>query len=284
MTDTKTATKSKQKITTSPEKKKRGNPDYLPFIEAREYIRTEMIESKGNFDIWWDRTKPKTIPRFPHRAYERTGWVSWNDFLGNNNVFVKKKVAKWRRWDDALLWVHTLRIQTHTEWMDFAKTDNMPSDIPHRPDLAYPKWTSWNHWLGNKPSERAKAAIENQGIFYIICEQGMPSNVLTYGVEPGGLHTLRQRWDRDPYTIIKFFKHQRDKLDDIQRIINGLTTEYHGHVKQRITPNIWEVLWRMQMLLESVLDSEIRSTTSPIVKSPLAGNQLLIDDDLMPVD
>lgn len=233
-------------------KKTRGNPDLLPFEEAREYIRTEMIESRRNFETWWQRTQPKTIPRFPYRAYEKKGWISWNDFLGVNNQFVGKKIAKWRQFDDAVKWAHSLRIETQVQWSEFAKSADKPEDIPQRPDIVYQKWVSWNHWLGNKPSERIKVAEENQGIFYVIQEEGVPTNVLTFGVEPGGLHAMKARWDRSPYRIIKFFKNSRDKTEQISKIINTLTSEYMGSTKQRVAPNVWEVIWYLQLEMEII--------------------------------
>ena len=241
--------------------KGRSNPDQLPFAEAREYIRSEMIESRSNFEKWWQRNQPKTISRFPYRAYEKKGWISWNDFLGVDNKFVGKKIAKWRHFDDAVKWVHMLRVETQADWNRFAKTVDKPQDIPHRPDLVYAKWVSWNHWLGNKPSERIKVAEENHGIFYIILELGFPENVLTYGVEQGGLTSLKNRWEREQYKIIKFFKYRKDKGDEIMKIVNSLTTEYQGHPKQRITPNIWEVIWYIQMHLDIISNLSVDQPT-----------------------
>jgi hypothetical protein len=255
-------------------KRGRSNPDLLPFEEAREYIRSEMIESRSNFETWWQRNQPKTIPRFPYRAYEKKGWVSWNDFLGVNNEFVGKKVAKWRHFEDAVKWVHALRLETQADWTRFAKTVDKPEDIPHRPDLVYAKWTSWNHWLGNKPSERIKIAEENQGVFYIIHEEGFPSNVLTYGVEPGGLTALKSRWERSPYEIVKFFKNKREKTEEVSKVINALTTEYQGYAKQRITPNIWEVIWYIQMQLEIISNLSVDQPTKNTLNGLMPIQQL----------
>ena len=55
------------------EKKKRGRPkneNYLPWDEARAFIRDELLPSRGKFFEWWDRNKPKAIPRFPYRVYK----------------------------------------------------------------------------------------------------------------------------------------------------------------------------------------------------------------------
>ena len=51
------------------EKKRRGRPrneNYLSFEEARDHVRNELIPSRGKFFEWWDRNKPKSIPRFPY--------------------------------------------------------------------------------------------------------------------------------------------------------------------------------------------------------------------------
>lgn len=266
MTDsTTTPTKPKKKSLSSRAKKRkpgRSNPNLLPFEEARAYIQTEMIESVGGFEKWWQRNQPKSIPRFPYRVYEKKGWVSWNDFLGSSNVFVGKKIAKWRHFEEAVVWAHTLKLETQAQWGEFAKSDKKPVDIPQRPDLVYSKWVSWNYWLGNKPSERVQVAEENHGIFYVIHEHGVPGNVLTFGVELGGLHAMKQRWDRSNYDIVKFFKNSRSKTERITEIINSLTSEYMGSSKQRIAQNVWEVIWYIQMELEIITNLSVTGPAS----------------------
>jgi len=192
------------------EKKRRGRPrneNYLSFDEAREFVRSELLPSRGKFFEWWDRNKPKAIPRFPYRVYPE--WISWNDFLGTNNKFNDKIGTKWRSIEEACVWVHTLKVSSFNEWMEYCRTHELPEDIPARPDLVYDGWRSWNHWLGNRPVEAIEAKMDPQKIqvFYIIHEPGTPANVFTFGVEPMGITALKQRHEQDPFTVIRLFWH-----------------------------------------------------------------------------
>ncbi|TFG96310.1 hypothetical protein E4H12_11380, partial [Candidatus Thorarchaeota archaeon] len=182
-------------------KKKRGRPkneNYLPWGEAREFMRGEMIPSRGKFFEWWSRNKPKAIPRFPYRVYKE--WVSWNDFLGTDNKFNEKVGRSWRQLDEASMWVHKLKLGSQAQWMDWCKeVGNLPVDIPARPDLVYDKWRSWKHWLGSKTVEavEAKQQAQRHAVYYIVHESDVPINVFTYGTDNGGLSALKERWERE---------------------------------------------------------------------------------------
>ena len=236
-------------------KKRRGRPrneNYLSFDEAREFVRSELLPSRGKFFEWWDRNKPKAIPRFPYRVYPE--WISWNDFLGTSNKFNDKIGTKWRSIEEACVWVHTLKVSSYNEWMEYCRTHELPEDIPARPDLVYNGWRSWNHWLGNRPVEATEAKMDAQKIqvFYIIHEPGTPENVFTFGVESMGITALKQRHEHDPFTVIRLFWHDPLRYAVVKQIIDMNSTPYLGSDKQRIVPNVWEIIWHIQMQLEMI--------------------------------
>lgn len=243
----------------SPVKRSRGRPrneNYLSWEDAREHIRAELIPSRGKFFEWWDRNKPKSIPRFPYRVYVDE-WTNWNDFLGTNNKFNEKMGTKWRPYDEAVLWVHQQKIPSYSGWMEFCQGEgNLPADIPARPDLVYRKWISWNHWLGNRPVEaiqaKQQAAVQRVGIYYIIHERDVPNNVLTYGVEQMGMSALKEWWEREKFDVIKLFWYDHDKQETISTIVNYFSTPYLGNDRQRITPNIWDIIYHMEGTLDVV--------------------------------
>lgn len=234
---------------------KRGrkpNKNYLPYEEARRLAQDEMIPSRGKYLEWWEANKPKALPRFPYRVYKE--WTSWNDFLGTNNEFMK--VAKrWRSIDEAIVWVHAQKFETHKQWMDFCREqrDKLPDDIPPRPDLVYEKWRSWNHWLGNKPKQAVEARQEAQKIkiFYIVRYPSVPGNVYVFGIEEGGLSALKERWEREKFGIIKMYWYDQSKAVVIKNIIDTLSTSYQGDEHQRVVPNIFEIIWYVDMHLDT---------------------------------
>lgn len=232
------------------------NPNYLPWNEAREFVQSEMIPSRGKFKEWHARNKPKTIPPFPYRVYKE--WISWNDFLGNENKFNEKIGTKWKPLLDATVEVHKLGFNTQTQWMEFARTDQLPADIPARPDLVYDNWRSWNHWLGNKPTQaiEIKQEAQRSHVYFIIRDHNVPLNVLTFGIE-SSLASMKQRWEREKFEIVKMFWYQPDKVEIVKKIVEALSTPYQGNDRERIVPNVWEVCYYLAMHLDTVTAKDV---------------------------
>lgn len=246
----------------TPKVKKRGRPkndNYLPWEDARELVRNEMIPSRGKYHSWWDANKPKAIPRFPYRVYTEE-WTSWNDFLGTNNKFNEKIGTKWKPLLEATLFVHSLKLKTAEEWMTWCKGEgNLPVDIPARPDLVYEDWRTWNHWLGNKPAEVVQVRQEAQKVqvLSITHEEGSPQNVLLFTVEPS-LGAVKERWQRSngSLSIVKLFWFEQEKAPVIKEITEALSSSYQGFERERIVPNVWEIVYHLQMHLNQVTRAE----------------------------
>lgn len=223
---------------------------FLPWEEAKAFVRDERIPSRGKYDDWWKKHTPAVIPRYPYRVYKE--WTTWNDFLGNENAFNSKSMVKWRLLREAIHHVHTLKIPSYNAWMDYVKTNQLPPDIPNRPDLVYKDWRSWNHWLGNKVISvvEAKQEAQHTTLFFIIQEDDVPGNVFTFGMEPGGMSAMKERWDRRPFKLFKMFWHNPEKQQQIDDVINGMSTPYLGDNRQRIVPNAWDLSWRLGLLMD----------------------------------
>lgn len=237
-------------------KKKQGrkrNEHYLSWEEARAFVRSELIPSRNKYLEWHDRNKPKVVPRYPYRVYVDE-WTSWNDFLGNDNKFNEKIGTKWRTLTEATRWVHTLKLQSFKEWLDYCRENTLPEDIPARPELIYKDWKSWNHWLGNKPVEaiQAKQEIQKTQVYYVIHEQDVPQNVLTFGIDPFGVSGLKQRWEREQFDVVKMFWFDPARSNKIMQIVESLSTPFRDMDRQRIVPNIYEILWLLSLELEEV--------------------------------
>lgn len=237
-------------------RKKIGRPrneNFLGWEEAREFIRGELIPSRGKFQEWWDRNKPKTIPRYPYRVYN--DWTTWNDFLGNNNAFNDKIGTKWIPMEDAIPTIHALRIKTYGDWMTFVKQPgNLPPNIPARPDLVYDGWRSWNYWLGNRVVDvvQAKQEAAKSQVYYIIHHLDVPTNVLTFGVEPAGVSALKERWTHEQFDVIRMFWYDPEKSGLLKQIVDATTTPYLGNDHQRIAPTAWETIYHLSLHLDQV--------------------------------
>ena len=62
----------------------------------------------------------------------------------------KKTPYKWRPFDEARAFVHSLGLNNIAEWNQWRKTDARSNDIPSSPDRVYKVkgWISWGDWLG----------------------------------------------------------------------------------------------------------------------------------------
>lgn len=240
--------------TEKPQKKNRGRPknkDYLPWADARELVRGERLPSRGKYFDWWDQNKPKTVPRYPYRVY-REEWTSWNDFLGTDNEFRAVKKT-FRPYNEALVYVHGLALESHEAWIKHCKEKGLPEDIPTHPELIYKEWTSWKHWLGNRAVEKLEAAREahTAAIYYIIQHPAYPPNVFTFGIEMGGISGLKAKWQRSEqkFSVLKIFRYKREVAPTIQQIVTGFSYPYYDDDRTRIVPNIWEIVTRLQALM-----------------------------------
>lgn len=177
------------------------------FIEARELIRAEGISSRREYYKWHDMNKPARIPRRPDRAYKKE-WVSWNDFLGNNNPYpcVRKS---FRPYKESRQFAHSLKLQNKAAWIAYAKTEKKPKDIPSRPDVYYQKsgeWFTWKDFLGYDVTDRIKALQEAPNVFFILRYPGLPSNVYKFGVTNGGVSEIKDKQRTQGFQIIKMYK------------------------------------------------------------------------------
>jgi len=228
----------------------------LPFEEVREFIREECIGSRAQYIEWHKANKPKQIPRYPNRAYEDE-WTDWNDFLGNNNEFDNTKKT-WRPLAEAIAYVHTLNLAGEKEWLKYVREnrEDIPEDIPNRPDIVYDDWRSWMHWLGNRVQEKVEAQQQVQKsstIFYIIQEREYAhrTNVFSFGIEKGGVSGMRDDWEMSKnFTIVRMFEYNESEMENVQKLIDRMTTGYYGANTIRICPNIHDLIWEISNHLE----------------------------------
>ena len=226
----------------------------LPYDEAVAFVHDQCIGSRKQYIDWHDSNKPKKLPKYPNRVYKE--WVSWNEWLGTDNTFDNKR-RYYRPLAEAIVWVHKLGLSSQQGWFEFAKgRDNVPEDIPTRPDLVYDDWMSWSHWLGNKPKqiEAQRKVVEESIIFYIIQEQEYAdrNTVFTFGVEKGGRSGLKARWDMKKFRVMRMYRYEEQLMDRAWQIIQHYSTKFYGAEDVRIVTNINQLLWDLETLLEVV--------------------------------
>jgi hypothetical protein len=118
---------------------------FRDFESAREFVRSLGLRSNNEWRMYWkSHNKPDYIPAAPERTYKKE-WNGWGDFLGTDNVYEKK----WRSFEDARKFAHTLEFNTIREWTKFTQSNRRPDDIPVHPERSYKKeWKGYGDWLG----------------------------------------------------------------------------------------------------------------------------------------
>ena len=235
--------RKKKKTDDTPRKVGRPRVNY-EFHEARELVRRENISSVRQYHKWWAYNTPAKIPKRPDRAY-KSDWQGWNDFLGSHNPFpcVKKKV---RSFTEARSYVHQLGLKTKTAWIEYAKTNKKPEDIPSRPDLMYrEEWFTWNDWLGADIASVKRNIETADAIFFIIQRQGRPRNVYQMGITLEGKQAIIDASIREEFRVVGTFYSDMDFT--WQHIADDVGKQYwdSGRQDEYVIPNISEFIFQI---------------------------------------
>jgi hypothetical protein len=120
---------------------------FRPFEEARNYVHSLGLKNKEGYAKYAKSgKKPMDIPANPVSTYKKE-WISWGDWLGTGRIADHER--KYRPFEEAREFVHSLGLQSETEWREYCKSGKKPQDIPQKPYRTYKNvWISWGNWLG----------------------------------------------------------------------------------------------------------------------------------------
>ena len=131
--------------------------EYRPFLEARSFIRQLNLKSQAEWVKYCQNSMselgPIDIPYDPATVYKNDGWISVGDWLGTDAIATRS--LKFRPFENALSFVHTLGLKTQGDWKDYCQgklpeKGLKPADIPGNPNVTYKHqgWVNYGHWLG----------------------------------------------------------------------------------------------------------------------------------------
>jgi len=118
--------------------------EYVSFEKARELVAKLEIKSvKQYFEMFKNKKIPIGIPRNPNRDYVE--FISWPDFLGNNNISAKdKEFLTYEKCQEFLLNAGIDSKEKFEEWRK-ARLNHL---VPTRPDKTYKsQWKSWGEFF-----------------------------------------------------------------------------------------------------------------------------------------
>ena len=125
-------------------------PAFLPFKKALLYARSLKLKGLKEWQDWAKTgVRPANIPSAPDRTYKHDGWRGYGHWLGTGNVAGRQK-ERFLTFKKALLYARTLKLKSHREWKDWARTAVRPANISSNPDQTYKHdgWQGYGHWLG----------------------------------------------------------------------------------------------------------------------------------------
>lgn len=135
---------------------------WLTYEEARSFVY--KLELK-NLNEWRQYIhgelkhlpkKPDNIPNSAYFVYKDSGWIDWNDWLGNDATTRSRAKAP-LSFEKAREFVRSLGLKNTQEWEDYKKgkleyLEPIPDNIPKSPYSYYKNdgWIGMHDWLGIK--------------------------------------------------------------------------------------------------------------------------------------
>ena len=99
-----------------------------------------------------------------------------------------------------------LALSNKLEWIEYAKSDLKPDDIPSRPDLIYrDDWFTWKDFLGADIASVKRNVEKADAVFFIIHVHGRPNNVFQFGITLEGVETIIQSQASQGFRIVGLF-------------------------------------------------------------------------------
>lgn len=169
--------------------------EYLPFEEAREYVKKQQLKNSKEWKLWSKGKhptlvkRPDFIPSQPDIIYHHSGWISWSDWIGT------KVEIEYLPFKEAREYIRNLGLKTAQQWQKYYKGDLInlikPDNIPWNPKAVYAEnWINMKDWLGTawRSFEEAREYVRNLGLEgQIQWRQYCKEELLGYGPKPNDI-------------------------------------------------------------------------------------------------
>jgi len=154
-----------------------GKNNYLPFEEAREYVRGLNLKNQSEYSKWSNsKDRLYSIPGNPKKIYDGKGWMGFSDWLGTK---IGRKYGEYKTMDEVVEYIKSIGVKSNKEWRLIKKSEGfcLPVDIPSEPDNVFDNF-SWTLVSGG-----IKRNKKNEHVSYEECKKYARGLNLKKGVE-----------------------------------------------------------------------------------------------------
>jgi hypothetical protein len=129
--------------------------NWRPFEEARGVARGLGLSGSVAWKAYASSgNKPRDIPSNPALVYADE-WCGYGDWLGTGRKMKRRWRTRasrnWRSFEKAREFARSLGLRNHKEWLRYAKSGDLPQDMPTDPRLFYKdEWRGVTDWLGTE--------------------------------------------------------------------------------------------------------------------------------------
>jgi hypothetical protein len=200
---------------------------WLPFDQAREFVRRQKLQSQLEYREWSTgrlsrrglSLKPKNIPANPDQIYSAQ-WQGFNDFIGTPKRRGTDHI--WRPFEEARRYVRSLKLSSYTEYRQWSKgilknKPAFPNDIPAHPYGIYGEEEAWKgmpDFLGSKPSAKYVEMWPFEKSRAFVQTLKLQSSTEYARWAAGGLKGVRQRPPEIPIVPRSKYRKQWRGWDD----------------------------------------------------------------------
>ena len=117
---------------------------FLEFSEAKKFVHKLKLKNQREWNEYRNSgQRPTNIPSNPPPIYKNK-WISWSDWLGNDNS------RKFTDFKTARAYVRKLNLSSGKDWREYVLSGRKPNFIPKAPGLYYKNkgWINFGDWLG----------------------------------------------------------------------------------------------------------------------------------------
>lgn len=224
-----------------------GTALYFPYHKAKLEARRLGLKSADAWYKWWAEKHPVTVPRDVNAYYDE--WESWSEFLATDNVSPMKVPRKYLEYEEALKYVHNLKLKGVREYWAWYKA-NRPKFLPSHPHKVYKTvWNNWDEWLGKSTIVRFEIKNLNTSVLYIVHHGGTPGNVVEIGLDTIGRQSVYEKFIRLRAQIIKMYKYQPELKQQIDGIVVRNTSRWWDAERHYIVNSIPQLIFDLDQIL-----------------------------------